>query len=404
VTVLIVVFWCMVAILAYTYVGFPAIVFLRGRLVRRPVQGADITPRVSVLIAAYNEARSIKARLDNLMEVDYPRDLLEVIVASDGSTDGTDDIVRQYADRGIRLLSLPRGGKNLALNAAAEASTGEILVFSDANTMYAPDAIRALVRPFADPQVGGVAGDQRYLDPEKMAASSAGERTYWGFDRKLKQSQSQADNAISATGAIYAIRRSLYHPVPPGVMDDFVISTQVIAQGYRLVFASDAMAFEPVAGSTKVEFGRKSRGILLGLRSVSYMRRLLNPFRYGFYSIQLFSHKVLRRLMVYPLLVLFIVSLLVWRQGLIYTVAALGQLAIYGLALIGLLLSGTRIGQLKIFTLPFYFCMVYAAALVASIRLLGGQQITRWETARQGPAPTPETDSKPVSSGETTPG
>lgn len=195
-----VIFWSALGIIVYTYGLFPLITLLRGFLWRTPYRSAEITPSVSLIIAAYNEAQSIGAKLDNVLALAYPRDKLEVIVASDGSTDGTDEIVRGYAAHGIRLLSLPRRGKAPALNAAVAAATGEILVFSDANSMYAPDAIRALVHPFADPTVGGVAGNQVYLKEKDSNRSGSGEQSYWNFDRKLKQFQSEAGNAISATG------------------------------------------------------------------------------------------------------------------------------------------------------------------------------------------------------------
>jgi len=384
-------FWSAAALIAYTYIFFPALVFLRGLLHRRPYRSAEITPQVSLIIAAHNEAGSIGAKLDNILSLDYPRDRLEVVIASDGSNDGTDAIVRGYAGQGVKLLSLPRQGKAPALNAAVAASTGEILVFSDANSMYAPDAIRALVRPFADPEVGGVAGNQRYASAPlrtDLAGDSDGagdgERSYWNFDRKLKQSQSRAGNAISATGAIYAIRRSLFRTVPVGVTDDFVTSTRVIAQGYRLVFAPDAIAYEPVARSSGAEFGRKVRVITRGLRGVLVMRELLNPFRYGFYAIQLFSHKVLRRLAVFPLLMLLLASPQLWQHGLFYQVATLVQLGFYGCGALGLLLGGTRLGRLKVFTIVFFFCMVNAASLLASVNVLRGRQIDRWEPQRQG--------------------
>src|SRR5690606_37094206 len=241
-----IVFWGSVALLAYTYVLFPAILFVRGLLWRKPYRAEDITPSVSMIIAAYNEAASIGEKLENVLTLDYPRDCLEVIVASDGSTDDTESIVARYADRGVKLLALPRQGKAGALNTAVASARGEVLVFSDANSAYAPDAIRQLVRPFADPDVGGVAGNQVYLSQKRGADGAAqtgdGERTYWGFDRLLKQIQSEAGNTISATGAIYAIRRSLFPGVPEGVTDDFATSTAVIAQGYRLVFAPGAQA------------------------------------------------------------------------------------------------------------------------------------------------------------------
>lgn len=379
-----IVFWCAVASIIYTYIVYPVMTFLRGMLWPRPYKSAEITPRVSLIIAAYNESNSIAAKIENILLLDYPSDQLEVLIASDGSNDGTDEIVQSYAGRGIRLLSLPRQGKAAALNRAVDASTGEILVFSDANSMYAPGAIRALVRPFASAEVGGVAGNQVYLKKQSNASvTSAGEQSYWDFDRKLKQFQSEAGNVISATGAIYAIRRSLFHPVMAGVTDDFTISTDVIVQGYRLVFAPDAIAYEPVAGAGGVEFGRKVRVITRGLRAVVVRRTLLNPFRYGFYSLQLFSHKVLRRLVVLPLLILFLTSPLLWSRSLFYQVVTLGQILFYSFALLGRVFHETRLVRVKIFTLPFYFCMVNYASLLATLNLLRGHRIDRWEPQRQ---------------------
>ena len=377
-------FWGAVAVILYTYVFFPILVFVRGRLVHKPFKTAEITPPITMVIAAYNEEAGIAAKLDNLLSLNYPSDKLEVIIASDGSTDRTNEIVRTYAARNVTLLALPRQGKAPALDAAVAASHGEILVFSDANSMYAPEALRALARPFADPEVGGVAGNQVYLSKRSAGLSGDGEQSYWSFDRKLKQSQTKSGNAISATGAIYAIRRSLFRGVPVGVTDDFATSTHVIVQGYRLVFAPDAIAYEPVAGSGGVEFGRKVRVITRGLRGVLVVRReLLNPFRYGFYAFQLFSHKVLRRLVVFPLLLLLLVSPLLWNQGWLYQAATTLQLAFYTCGLLGLALHNTALGRLKLFTIPFFFCMVNVASLIAAINLMRGRRIDFWQPQRQ---------------------
>lgn len=376
-------FWMLVGLVAYTYAGFPLLVFLRGKFMRRPYRQADETPFVTLVVAAYNEEASIAEKLENILALDYLREKLQVIVASDGSTDRTNEIVARYADRGIALLPLPRVGKAAALNAAVAAATGEILVFSDANSLYAPDALRALVRPFADPQVGGVAGNQVYVTPGEASPSGEGERGYWSFDRWLKFYESEAGNTISATGAIYAIRRHLFQPVPEGVTDDFVTSVRVIAQGYRLVFAPEAVAYEPVAKTEKVEFGRKVRVITRGLRGVWMVRELLNPFRYGFYAVQLFSHKVLRRMVVFPWIVLFLLSFSLWDAGLIYRAAALAQAGLYAGGLAGFLLRHTRVGRSKFLALPFFFCMVNAAVVVATFNLLRGQKIVLWETQRQ---------------------
>ena len=379
-------FWISVGLILYAYLLFPLLVILRGLIWRKPYksQETDPLPLVSIIIAAYNEEKEIGSKLDNILSLDYPRDLLEVIIASDGSSDRTNAIVQSYESRGIRLLPLPRLGKAGALNAAVSASKGEVLVFSDANSMYRPDALRELVRPFADATVGGVAGNQCYLKKKEASSVGAGERSYWDFDRILKQFESRAGNTISATGAIYAIRRSLFQPVMEGVTDDFYTSTGVIAQGYRLVFAPEAIAYESVAGTGSKEFGRKVRVITRGLQGVFVARReLLNPFRYGFYAIQLFSHKALRRLVVIPLILLFLVNPFLWQAGLFYQLAMVGQLAFYSLSLLGWLLDGTRLGRIKVFTLPYFFCLVNLAVLLATLNLMRGQQIKRWEPQRK---------------------
>ncbi len=378
-------FWTAVFLIFYTYLGFPFFVLLRGLIWGRPYKHEELEspPSVSIVISAYNESTTIAEKLDNILSLDYPRAKLEVVIASDGSTDGTDNIVKRYEGQGVRLLSLPRNGKAAALNTAVAASKGEILVFSDANSMYKPDAIHELVRPFADPKVGGVAGNQVYRTEISGGSSGDGERAYWNFDRMLKKSQGKSGNTLAATGAIYAIRRSLFRPIPDGVADDFVTSTGVIAQGYRLVFAPDAQAYEPVSATSKVEFGRKVRVIIRSWRAFIFMRELLNPFRFRFYAIQLFSHKILRYLVVFPLLILFLVSPLLWKVSPIYQLATIMQLVFYGCAVLSLVLDKTGLGHIKILNIPFYFCMVNAASLVAIIKVLSGYQIKHWEPQRQ---------------------
>ena len=380
-TMALAIFWGAVSLIIYTYILFPILTMIRGAFWPREHHSIAIAPSVSLIIAAYNEADSIRAKLENVLALVYPRDSFEVLVASDGSTDGTNEIVREYEDRGIRLLALPRQGKAGALNDAVAVAKGDILVFSDANSMYDPDAIQELVRPFADLAVGGVAGNQCYSD-DMEDGRNAGEHSYWNFDRLMKEFQSRSGNAISATGAIYAIRRSLFDPVPGGVTDDFTISTGVIEKGYRLVFASAAQAFEPASSSNSDEFGRKVRIITRGLRAVIVRRKLLNPFRYGFYSFQLFSHKVLRRLVVIPLLLLLVINPLLVLRSVFYQATMLAQLVFYGMAVVGFYAKSERIKQNKLITIPAFFCMVNGAALMATINVLRGHRIERWEPKR----------------------
>jgi cellulose synthase/poly-beta-1,6-N-acetylglucosamine synthase-like glycosyltransferase len=377
-------FWGAVAVLAYTYAGFPLLVLARAAVRPRPYRTGDVRPPVSVLIAAHNEATAIGPKLESVLAAAYPGGRREVIVASDGSDDGTEEVVRRYEDRGVRLLALPRVGKAAALNRAIAVATGEVLVFTDANSALEPDAVTALVRPFADPTVGGVAGDQRYRRRGDEAAVTGGERRYWDFDRLLKVAESRAGNAISATGALYAVRRELVGEVPEGVTDDFATSTGVIAAGARLVFAPDAVAWEPVAASGEVEFGRKVRVMTRGLRGVLVRRELLDVRRHGFYTVQLVSHKVLRRLMVVPLAVLAVASPALWRRGRLYRLATVGQVLFYGAGAAGLLAgsSGRRRGRGRLLAIPAFFCLVNAASVKACWNLVTGRRIDRWEPQR----------------------
>jgi cellulose synthase/poly-beta-1,6-N-acetylglucosamine synthase-like glycosyltransferase len=378
------IFWLAAIVLAATYGVLPALTILRGRLRRRPYLSADIRPRVSVIIAAHNEVAVIGDRIENLLALDYPREALEVVIASDGSTDGTDAIVARYESRGVRLVAPGRVGKGAALEAAVAASSGAILVFSDANSQYAPGAIGAIVRPFADPDVGGVAGNQVYL-PKGQAAADAtelGERGYWDFDRLLKRSQSAAGSVTSGTGAIYAIRREHFGPIPEGITDDMLDTMRVVEAGRRLVFAEDALAFEPVAPSSQLEFRRKVRIMTRSFRCLLLMRGLFDPRRAGWYAVQLFWHKVMLRTAALPLIALAIVSPVLWDRGPIYRLATIGQALCYGLAVAGIALVRRPIGRHPVLAVPAYFTLVNLAALRALMNLVRGERIDRWVPER----------------------
>jgi len=377
--------WGAAGLIGWTYVAFPVVLLVRARLRPRPIAAAPIEPTVTMVIAAHDEARVIGEKLENALILDYPPDRFDIVVASDGSTDGTNEIVTTFADRRVRLIALPRVGKAAALNAAIEAAGGEVVVFSDANSLYEADAIRALVRPLADPEVGGVAGNQRYLGADRD--DGAGERQYWDLDRKLKDAESRAGSVISATGAIYAVRRSLVQPVPPGVTDDFTTSTAVVAQGYRLVFAPDAIAWERVAPAGAQEYARKVRIMTRGFRGVAVRAPLLDPRRSGFYAVQLATHKLLRRLMVIPLAVMALTSPLLWSKGYVYRLATVAQLAFYGLAAVGSLGGERSIARSKLAAFPAFFVLANLAAARAAWNVLRGQRIDRWDpTERLEPA------------------
>jgi len=382
-------FWTAVAGVVYSYAVFPALVLLRGALVRRPHVEGDISPSVTVIVAAYNEATRIERKLRSVLAQDYAGQV-SIIVASDGSDDGTPDIVAALGEPNIRVLDLPRGGKAAAIGAAVAAADGEILILSDANSIFGPDCIRRLVRAFADPEVGGVAGNQVYVRGEDVDAVAVGERSYWDFDRAMKRAQSRAGNVIAGTGALYAIRRDLFREIPPGVNDDFFLSLTVIDAGYRLVFEPEATAYEPVSASRSLEYARRVRIMTRGLRCVAAVPRVLDPRRTGFYAMQVFSHKVLMRVMAVPLAVVALGSVRLYRRGAVYRLALWAQLAFYGLATAGLALAQRNVGHHPLLALPAYFCTVQVASLHAAWNLLRGRSYDRWRTERADP-PASET-------------
>lgn len=376
-------FWCCILTLAYVYAGYPLLIVLSGWLRNRVVQKGPMQPMVSLIIVAFNEEESIRERLDNALALDYPAPRMEVIVASDGSSDSTASIVERYAEYGVRLLTLPRQGKIHALNQAVLQASGEVLVFSDANTLFDRQALRRLVENLADPQVGGVAGHTGYVMSRGSESTSRGEGLYWSYDTWLKEMESRTGSVVSAHGGIYAIRRELYQrPEDAAVTDDFAISTAVIEQGFRLVFEPRALAYEVAVPEAHREFSRKVRLMTRGWRSVLLRRRLLNPFRHGFYSLVLFSHKVLRRVVPVFLLTVLLSSLLLSVDSQFYLGVFVAQLLFYIAALTGYVLRCHPLGRTSPLCVPFFYCLANAAAAVALVKFVRGERVELWKPQR----------------------
>ena len=376
--------WICLAAIALPFLAYPFLLWLRATMAPDPVVGGDETPQVDLVIAAHDEEASIGARIENALALDYPADRLAIWIGSDGSSDATVAIARGYEDRGVRVLDLPRGGKAAALRALVDASAeadggGEILAFSDANSDWPADALRKLVAPFADDRVGGVAGDQRYV--EDAGDEAVGERSYWSFDRALKRWQTQAGNAISSTGAIHAVRRRCFEAPPADATDDFMISTGVIAAGERLVFAEDAIAWEPTAEPVGGEFRRKTRIITRGLRGVLYRRALLDPRRTGLYALELAVHKLLRRLTWIPLGGLVLLAPFAVGEGaVVAALPAVGAALAVAAGAAGLAIPALR--RVKPVSVAAYVVMVQSACAWATIATLSGRRVARWEPQR----------------------
>ena len=377
-----VVVWITTAIVLYVYLGYPVALWILARFRRRDVQKVDITPSVTLLISAYNEARTIGKKLRNSLELDYPEELLEVIVVSDASTDDTDRIVQTFAWRGIRLLCMPeRRGKTVGLNAAVQAAQGEIVVFSDANILYQKDAIRYLVRNFADATVGCVTGDSRYVDTEHSAAHIQ-EDAYWGYERQIRTLESHVGSTVGGDGAIFAIRRELYTPLPPEAINDLVTPLQIVTRGYRAVFEPAAIGYEPSAGNFPGEFRRKRRIVNRSWRGVMSVPGVLNPHQAGLFAWQVWSHKVLRWLML-PLVVGAAAGCYVaFPLGLVYQLGAWGFVGSLIVAGIGALVpdhSG-RLAQLAHGMMYFY--LVNLAAVLGIAMAITGRVETLWTPER----------------------
>lgn len=375
-------FWTLLGLLGYIYAGYPLMVWLAGRVLRRPVQRGELRPTVSILIAAHNEEATIAATLENKLDLDYPPDRLEVIVVSDGSTDRTDSILAGFAAHGVVCLRQePRNGKTAALNVAAQRATGEILVFADANSLYEREAIRHLVDNFADPTVGYVTGTLAYQGSDgSMTASGCG--LYMRYENFIRRSETRVGSVVGVNGGIDAVRRSLYEPMQPDDLPDLVLPLRVVASGYRVVYEPAAMLAEHALGTPEDEYRMRVRVSLRSLWTIADKASLLNVRRFGFFSIQLFSHKVLRYLAFVFILSLYACASFLWNTGHVYRTAFVIQTVGFAAAFFGYGAARRGVSN-RFLAMPFYFALVNCAALHAVVKFLRGERPRIW-TPRLG--------------------
>lgn len=373
-------FWILVGLLFYSYVGYGLLVILLARLRGRPERFEEVAPlSATLLISAHNEFQNITGKLQNALSLETGPHDLGILVVSDGSTDGTAAAAARFADQGVQTIEIKEHvGKIAALNRAMVRITSDVVIFSDANSMIAKDAIVRMLRNFSAPGVGGVCGSIG-VPRRKRGWLGQGEALYWRYDHALKVSESALSGAVSAQGSLYAIRRELLSPLPPAVADDLLNSLRVVAQGKRLVFEPEATVVEVVSESARSEFRRRARSTERGWRGLMLMSELLNPFKYGFYSVQLFSHKVLRRINPFLLVALAAVNLLTLSDGAVYVLSGGLQAAFYGLAFIGWL-AGGRATTLA--SVPFFFVLGHAAMALGLINVARGKKSDRWSPAR----------------------
>jgi GT2 family glycosyltransferase len=376
-----VVFWLCVAVLGYVYAGYPALVTLAARLRPRPVIRRPIEPSVSVLIVAHDEAERIAARLQNLLALDYPPERLEILVGSDGSTDDTAVRARTWEAKGVRVTACARRrGKPAVLNELAAQARGEILVLGDVRQRWAREALRALVAPFADPTVGAVSGELVLTDDDDATAVGTGVGAYWRYEKAIRVAESRLDSTVGATGAIYAVRRALFEPVPVDtILDDVLIPLRVACRGYRVVFESSALAFDRPASAATEEFTRKVRTIAGNFQLFTrHWRWVLCPGRNRL-LVQTMSHKVLRLASPLFLLGAFVSNALLLARW-PYAVLLGIQLAFYAAAARGATLPAGAVRPAWV-AVPYVFCLLNDATLVAFARFVRGRVRVTWERA-----------------------
>jgi len=374
-------FWVCLALLIYIYAGYPIAMFLLGRIRGRDVLKADIVPQVNVLIAAFNEEKEIERTITNKLSQDYPADRLKVIVVSDGSTDHTDAIVQNLVERSEGRLQFlrqePRQGKTQALNMAVAQVSAEILVFADANSMYATDALRRLVRNFADPSVGYVTGQMVYTNPDGTGIGE-GSGAYMRYENLLRALETRVGSVVGVDGGIDAVRRDLYVPMRPDQLPDFVLPLNVVEQGRRVVYEPDAKLYEAALAVAADEFRMRVRVSLRALWALHDKRNLLNPLRYPLFAWQLFSHKVLRYGAFIPLIGLVVFNALAARIHPFYVGFLILQVLAYGLAASGQWLSRSPTVASKLLA-PYYFVILNVACAAALWKFVNRQKMVTWK-------------------------
>lgn len=371
------IFWLSLVSIIYTYIGYLAVLYIFSLFKgRKALPGGDYYPSVSFIIAAYNEEKGIGKKLEDSIRLDYPKDKLEIIVASDASTDRTDEIVNSFSDKGVKLVRQgTRKGKTLAQNLAVSLAKSEILVFSDATTIYKADAIRKLVRHFEDFNIGCVGGEEHFIKSDNEISEEAG--FFWKYETLIRRKESDFNTMIGVSGCIFAIRRELYEPLEGTLIEDFALPLQVASKGFKVIYDAEAVGYERAAKDTKAELSRKARIVSGGINVVFMMKRLLNPLKYPILSFQIISHKILRWLSPIFMITLFISNMFLLRDGIGFLIIGAGQISFYMFAFAGYIFKAPAILRLV-----YHFSVINLAAIIGMARFLKGDKKVLWETVR----------------------
>jgi cellulose synthase/poly-beta-1,6-N-acetylglucosamine synthase-like glycosyltransferase len=371
---------CAVAGVVYAYIGYPLLLWLIAKLVppRQSVRATDLG--LTLIIAAHNEDAGIREKLEATLRLNYPRQNLQILVASDGSTDRTNEIVREFHARGVELLEInDRMGKTNAQNKAVLHARHPILVFSDATTRYDVDALQHLAGAYLDRRVGAVSGRYDYFDPTAGSPAGAGSAKFWNLENWIKRSQSRIHSLSGCCGCIYSVRRDLYTALPAGTISDLVQPLHVILQGHRVVFEEGAHAWEEATRTAGDEFRMRVRVATRGMMGLLSVPQLLLPWKYPWIAFQLWSHKISRWSIPLFLACLFWGSLLLAANPVFLTLLSI-QVLFYGWALASTLIPAMR--QSRLLSLPLYFCTLNTAFLLGIINVVRGRNFNVWQPVR----------------------
>jgi len=362
----------------YIYFGYPLLVYLFSITARKEIRKKEYEPEVTILIAAYNEEKEIEDTIVNKLEIDYPREKLEIIVVSDGSTDQTDEIVKKYQGLGVKLLRQePRAGKTAAFNRAILEARGEIILFSDANSKYSRDVVHKLVRNFNDESVGYVTGRMIYTNPDNTSMGE-GSTNYMNYESFLRRHETKLGSIVGVNGGVDAIRKKLYRPMNPDQLPDFILPLGIVEKGYRVIYEPEAIVYERSLETPTDEYRMRVRVSLRTLWALSDMRRLLSVRKFGLYAWQLWSHKVLRYLCFIFLVGFYLGNMVLWGEGSVYKAVFVVQTGGYLLA-IGSLLYEKAGNRIRMFHLFAYFLVLNMASAHAFVKFILGQKQIVWE-------------------------
>lgn len=377
-----IIFWSLFFLLFYTYFGYPLLMLIMARFKRqKPVIKGDITPFVSIVVPAYNEEKNIGAKLNEILNLDYPKEKMEIFVVSDVSSDRTDEIVRGFLDKGVKLIRLEeRSGKIAAYRKVLPLLKGEIVVFSDATSIINAGSLTHLISNFNDESVGCVGGLLMYVNP-KQAIVGKGEKKYWSYEKKIREYESKLSSLPSVSGTFYAVRKELYPlDMKDDLADDLIVPFYVRKKGFRTIFEKDAICKDFTTLSIEEEMAKRIRITIQNIRGLLNYPDILNIFKYGLFSLLVISHKLFRILVPVFLLLLFIVSLILSFNSQAFLIVFIAQILFYLASFYGYQISKKR--KFTIGNTLFYFCLSNLAIFIGIGKFFKGEKIIKWETVR----------------------